>query len=177
MKDYATTTTCGQCPYERGVVITVHFQGSRKGYEYFWFNSPNAAPIEPGDKFIVVALEEKKEVTVHCVRPAAKLDRLKCAYKRLGYRSKPTTEFVRYNAPTTTETTTMIKITNQTFINGREFKDYNDQELIRLMRETQKEIDTLSELQPIPKRFQKKIEELEAGRQQLVELLDKVDEE
>lgn len=72
-----------------------------------------------------------------------------------------------------TENTTMnIEITNATFINGTNVKDYTDSQLMGMMQQLDKDIAQLKAMEPLPKRFAKRLEKLEASKKALFELLD-----
>lgn len=167
---YSTYHNAGARANANDLVVTVQFQGTLKGYEYF--ANSGIKGIEPGDIMTVFVHQQKKQVIVRYVRASNEYDRLKrvvCRERRANGIAEPTNT-------TKTETTAMsIKITNQTLVNGRELSEYSDGELLRLLRETRKQIDELKELDPIPKKFQKKIDELEQGRNALIALLDKDD--
>lgn len=71
------------------------------------------------------------------------------------------------------ENSTMnIEITNATFINGTNVKDYTDSQLMGMMQQLDKDIAQLKAMEPLPKRFAKRLEKLEASKQALFELLD-----
>lgn len=71
------------------------------------------------------------------------------------------------------ENSTMnIEITNAAFINGTNVKDYTDSQLMGMMQQLDKDIAQLEAMEPLPKRFAKRLEKLEASKQALFELLD-----
>lgn len=71
------------------------------------------------------------------------------------------------------ENSTMnIEITNATFINGTNVKDFTDSQLMGMMQQLDKDIAQLKAMEPLPKRFAKRLEKLEASKQALFELLD-----
>lgn len=71
------------------------------------------------------------------------------------------------------ENSTMnIEITNATFINGTNVKDYTDSQLMGMMQQLDKDIAQLKAMEPLPKRFAKRLEKLEASKKALFELLD-----
>lgn len=71
------------------------------------------------------------------------------------------------------ENSTMnIEITNATFINGTDVKNYTDSQLMGMMQQLDKDIAQLKAMEPLPKRFAKRLEKLEASKQALFELLD-----
>ena len=81
------------------------------------------------------------------------------------------TRTARTNKPT--ENTTMnIEITNATFINGTNVKDLTDSQLMGMMQQLDKDIAQLKAMEPLPKRFAKRLEKLEASKKALFELLD-----
>lgn len=65
-----------------------------------------------------------------------------------------------------------IEITNATFINGINVKDYTDSQLMGMMQQLDKDIAQLKAMEPLPKRFAKRLEKLETSKKALFELLD-----
>jgi len=65
-----------------------------------------------------------------------------------------------------------IEITNATFINGTNVKDFTDSQLMGMMQQLDKDIAQLKAMEPLPKRFAKRLEKLETSKQALFELLD-----
>lgn len=71
------------------------------------------------------------------------------------------------------ENSTMnIEITNVTFINGTDVKNYTDSQLMDMMQKLDKDIAQLKAMEPLPKRFAKRLEKLEASKKALFDLLD-----
>lgn len=168
---YPSKCLCCHPPRENDrYVVTVRFPGSTKGYSYF---SPRS--FEPDDTLVVIVMGERKRVQVTSVRTSDPGDRLKTIYGTFKIRSDmPDTP---RTPATTTENAMNIKITNKTYVNGTDIKELNDGEILQMLRDADKQIATLSELTPVPKRFQKKIDELKAGKEALLNLLDEVDAE
>ena len=84
----------------------------------------------------------------------------------------PRTTDVNRVEPTKENSTMNIEITNATFINGTNVKDYTDSQLMGMMQQLDKDIAQLKTMEPLPKRFAKRLEKLETSKQALFELLD-----
>ncbi|HRP74554.1 MAG TPA: hypothetical protein PKZ27_03105 [Rhodocyclaceae bacterium] len=174
----STTEQVGERNSHTDLVVTVGFAGTTKGYDYF-VSHKYGFTIEPGSRAQVIVRGAQENVAIRSVRASTACDRLKrvALIQRTRADKEPEQTFTNYvHVSTPQEPKTMfIKITNQTLINGRELKHYSDHELLDLLRNTDTEIATLSQLDPIPKRFQKKIDELKASKAELLELLDSVE--
>lgn len=77
--------------------------------------------------------------------------------------------------PAKEHTTMNVDITNVTFINGTDVKNYTDSQLMGMMQQLDKDIAQLKTMEPLPKRFAKRLEKLEASKKALFELLDSLE--
>lgn len=71
-----------------------------------------------------------------------------------------------------TEDKFMLKIEDRIYINGTNAKDYGDDDLIRTISESEKEIARLKSIETKSAKVEARIAELEAGAKRLAEILD-----
>ena len=176
----STTEQVGERNSHTDLVVTVGFAGTTKGYDYF-ASHEYGFTIEPGSRAQVIVRGAQENVAIRSVRASTACDRLKrvALIQRTRADKEPKQTFTKYvHVSTPQEPKTMnIKITNKAFVNGHDIKDFTDEAILTLLHGVDEEIATLSKLDPIPKRFQKKIDEIKAGKQALLDLLDRVDGE
>ncbi len=187
------------------IVLVKFDGAPNKAYSYYWAHPTKptvghqACVITPLNGPTNVTIVGTQAVTPLNVRKAKKYACLPKAYtgwKCVAYEQQlvasPKMEHVFYDAPQTTSgitnsTNTLInaqqeastmnspKIETITFVNGNNVNNMSDDQLITLLRDIDANIATLKELGELPKRLAKRLEQLEADRKALFDLLDRDD--
>lgn len=155
-------------PFEIEEIVTVCFDSSGRWYTY-WCPSDMPASV----RFVeVVTPESGRQVVKIIGRGPPTTWHIRNGLKAISGYYVPNNTAPRTGPVKQEERIMGLKIEDKKFVNGKDFKEYSEDQLYSLLRQSQETIEALEKLPGNSKKVARQIAELKKAQEELVALID-----